>query len=154
LSSQQTTITALTLSNTTYTSSTPGTVVGNLVLSGANNSAATFALSGPDAARFQLSSPCTGTLCSLLASGSEPDGYHDGKFLVFITPTLSGATGSGVVYPFVVNETVSCNQTVASGGTESEIASAIGAAPSSGVVCFADGGNFTISSTVTVNKAV
>jgi hypothetical protein len=154
LSSQPTTITALALSNMTYTSSTPATVVGNLVLSGANNSATTFALGGPDAARFQLSSPCTGTSCSLLASGIEPDGYHDGKFLVFITPTLTGATGSGVVYPFVVNETVSCDQTVASGGTQTEIASTISAAPTNGVVCFADAGNFTITSPVTVNRAV
>ena len=87
--SSQSTITGLTLSNTTYTSSAKGTAVGNLVLAGANNSAATFALSGPDAARFQLSSPCTGTSCSLEASGAEPDGYQDGKFLVFITPALA-----------------------------------------------------------------
>ena len=152
--SSQPTITALTLSNTTYTSSTKGTVVGDLVLSGANNSAATFALSGPDAVRFQLSSPCSGTSCSLEASGAEPDGYHDGKFLVFITPTLAGARGSGVVYPFTVNETVACNQTVASGGTETQIADAISAASAGQNVCFADGGSFTISSTVTVSKAV
>jgi hypothetical protein len=153
-SSSQSTITGLTLSNTSYTSSAPGTAVGNLVLSGANNSATTFTLSGPDAARFQLSSPCNGTSCSLEASGVEPDGYHDGKFLVFITPTLAGAKGSGVVYPFVINETVSCDETVASGGTQTEIANAISAAPTNGVVCFADAGTFTISSTVTVHKAV
>jgi hypothetical protein len=148
------TITALTLSNTTYTSSTKGTVVGDLVLSGANNSATTFALSGPDAARFQLSSPCTGASCSLEASGAEPDGYHDGKFLVFITPTLAGAKGSGVVYPFTVNETVACNWTVASGGTETQIADAIRAASAGQNVCFADGGTFTISSFVSVNKPI
>jgi hypothetical protein len=85
-------------------------------------------LSGLDAARFQLSSPCTGASCSLEASGTERNGYHDGKFLGFITPTLAGAGGSGVVHPFVVNETVSCNQTVASDGTQTQIASAIGAA--------------------------
>jgi hypothetical protein len=51
-------ITGLTLSGATYTSSVAGTLVGNLVLSGSNNSTTTFALSGPDAGRFQLSAPC------------------------------------------------------------------------------------------------
>jgi hypothetical protein len=151
-SSSQATITGLTLSNTTYTSSTRGTVVGDLVLSGANNGATTFALSGPDAARFQLSSPCTGASCSLEASGTEPDGYHDGKFLVFITPTLAGAKGSGVLYPFTVNETVTCNQTVATGFAASNITTAIGAASAGQTVCIQGSG--TINSTVTVNKGV
>ena len=148
------TISAVGLTNSTYTSSVAGTVVGNITTIGTNDGATTFALSGPDAARFQLSSPCTVASCSLQASGSEPDGFHDGKFLVFITPTLAGARGSGIVYPFTINETVACNQTVANGGTQADIASAITAAPTNGVVCFADGGAFTLASAVTIPKAV
>jgi hypothetical protein len=146
------TITGLTVSNTTYTSSTQGTVVGNLVLSGANNGATTFSLSGPDAARFQLSSPCTGASCSLQASGTEPDGFHDGRFLVFITPTLGGAKGSGVVYPFTINETVTCNQTVATGFTAANITSAISAASAGQNICIQGSG--TVASTVNINKGV
>jgi hypothetical protein len=146
------TITGLSLSSTTYTSSTAGTNVGTLTLAGTNNGTATYTLSGPDAARFQLSSSCTGASCSLQASGSEPDGFHDGRFLVFVTPTLAGARGSGVVYPFTVNETVTCNQTVTTGFAASNITSAIAAASAGQNICIQGSG--TVASNVAVNKGV
>lgn len=144
------TITGLTLSGATYpASSGQGTVIGSLQLTGTNNSNTTFALSGPDAARFQLSSPCTGAACSLQASGTEPDGYHDGLFHVFIKPTLAGAKGSGVVYPFEVAELPTCSST----STIANLSSTISSASNGQTICVSSGSG-TISSGITVSHSI